>query len=157
MSVKVDPCKTTYDQIKGNIKPLDDSFNQMIIYLKKIGNEMNKIFPQVAKIFNQLIVQLETGINLPIQTINTYLNDIKNLIKLFIDALNGSITAMLTFYTLPYVMTLWDFLINYSIFGFIDVRKSIYLSMIISTILMVVFVVGSLYNIYKLFQYLLTF
>lgn len=157
MNVQLDPCQVTFDKLKSNIKPLDESYNQMIEYLKKIGNEMNKIFPRVAEIFNELIVELETGINLPIQTINTYLNDVKNLIKLFIDALNGSISAILTFYILPYVMVMWDFLINYNIVGFIDVRKSIYLSMIISTVLSIVFVVGTSYNIYKLFRFLLTF
>ncbi len=149
----LDPCKMAQDSLKAGAKPLNESFKAFMQFLKSIGDEMNRIFPQIAQIFNQLVGLLEDGINLPIKAINALLNDIKDLIKLFVSALTGSPIALATVFILPYVIKAWEFLMNYHILGNLTIRGAIYIAFVI----IIAMALGSLYNSYRMFAFLLSF
>jgi phage-related protein len=150
----IDPCKVAHDELLRGGKDIDAAFNEFIGFLQEIADEFNKILPGMASIFNAMVKELETGINTPLGAVNNIMDDIKGLIQLMYDALNGKLFAMITAIVLPYIIKVWDIATNHKIyvkFGYIKLRTIIYI------VLFTIFatIIGSLYNIYKLMRWIL--
>ena len=142
--IKIDPCSSVNKAIDGATLPLKEGLKLTKPFFDEIAGNLNVFFPDVAKIFNDIISEMENGVNKSIHEIKNYIGEVREFISLVVYGLSGSYFSFIVLTIFPYVYSFWNFLMDIKVINNISLRTIVRVSMLIVIIMMI----GSFYMAY---------